>query len=152
MIATARPRIQSRNGKRFTKSPYNNNLPAETNLETLLATLNPVLQPGEFVFSTAPRPVGDPVCLFREAEGVTLVLRRAEAEALAFPFTFPCRLITLTVNSSLEAVGLLARVAAALAARGIPVNAVSAYYHDHLFVPVDWAEEALSALRSLAAG
>jgi hypothetical protein len=30
------------------------------------------------------------------------------------------------------------------------VNPVSAFYHDHLFVPVERAEEALAMLRQLA--
>jgi hypothetical protein len=123
-------------------------LPGETDLETLLASLDPALHPDEFVFATAPEPTGDPIALFREPEGVTLVLRRAEAERLALPFTYPCRLITLTVHSSLEAVGLLARVSALLAAHGISVNVVSAYFHDHLFVPVGRAAEALELLRT----
>ena len=59
-------------------------------------------------------------------------------------------MITLTVHSSLEAVGLLAEVATAFAARGISVNVVSAYYHDHLFVPSDRVEEALAALSELS--
>jgi len=57
----------------------------------------------------------------------------------------------LTVHSSLAAVGLLAAVTAALAARGISVNPVSAFHHDHLFVPVTQAEAALETLRALSA-
>ena len=123
-------------------------MPGQTNLEYLLRNLDPVLDADEFVFASLPEVTGHPVCVFREREGVTLVLRRAEAERLEVPFTFPCRLITLNVHSGLEAVGLLAAVTAALAARAISVNAVSAYYHDHLFVPVARAEEALEAIRT----
>jgi hypothetical protein len=121
-------------------------MPGERNLDILLRSLAPSLQEGEFVFCTQPEIVGDPVCAFREPEGWTLVLRRAAAERLGIPFAYPCRMITLTVHSSLEAVGLLAEVATRFAARGISVNVVSAYYHDHLFVPVDRAEEAMAAL------
>ena len=39
---------------------------------------------------------------------------------------------------------------ATLARHEISVNAVSAYYHDHLFVPTDRAAEALALLRGLA--
>jgi hypothetical protein len=38
----------------------------------------------------------------------------------------------------------------ALAKQGISANPVSAFYHDHLFVPVDKASEALSILRALS--
>jgi hypothetical protein len=46
-------------------------------------------------------------------------------------------------------VGFLAAVMARLAAHGISTNAISAYYHDHLFLPVDRAEEAMELLQSL---
>jgi hypothetical protein len=120
----------------------------ETDLDTMLRGLQPTLHPDEFVFAQAAAPAGDPICTFREPEGYTLILPRTEAERLGIPFTYPCRMITLSVHSSLEAVGLLARVAAILAGRGISVNVVSAYYHDHLFVPVQRAGETLEALRT----
>ena len=146
----ASPRIQSRKGNRFTKSLYNSeSMPGETNLEALLAALDPALDPAEYVFATAAEPAGAPICLFREEEGVTLILRRAEAERLAIPYTYPCRRITLRVHSSLEGVGLLASVTATLAARGISANAVAGYYHDHLFVPVERAEEAFGVLAAI---
>jgi uncharacterized protein len=55
----------------------------------------------------------------------------------------------LTVHSSLEAVGFLAAITARLAETGISVNAVSAFYHDHLFVPHDRADEALARLQEM---
>jgi hypothetical protein len=121
-------------------------MPGERDLETLWKNLRPVLADGEFVFCTHSEAVGDPLCIFREREGFTLILRRDEAERLGIPFTFPCRMMTLEVHSSLEAVGLLARITTLLAAEEISVNAVSAYYHDHLFVPVDRADDAMRIL------
>ena len=58
-------------------------------------------------------------------------------------------MITLTVHSSLEAVGFLAAITARLAAAGISVNAVSGFYHDHLFVPEHKADEALHHLQNM---
>jgi hypothetical protein len=121
----------------------------ERDLGVLLRRMAPALQEDEFVFCTAREIAGAPVCSIREAEGWTLILRRWEAEGLGMEAAFPCRMITLTAHSSLEAVGLLAAVTAALAAAGISVNAVSGYYHDHLFVPVERAEEALELLRRM---
>ena len=76
--------------------------------------------------------------------------QEALAEAAGLSHQFASRLITLTVHSSLEAVGFLAAVTARLAAAGIAVNAVSAFYHDHLFVPEHRADDALSLLRNLS--
>jgi hypothetical protein len=59
-------------------------------------------------------------------------------------------MITLTVQSSLEAVGFLAAITTKLATHGISVNAISAYYHDHLFVPADKAEIAMRLLQEFS--
>ena len=40
---------------------------------------------------------------------------------------------------------------ASLAEAGISVNAVSAFYHDHLFVPEHRADEALALLHGMSA-
>jgi hypothetical protein len=121
-------------------------------MNTLLRSLQPVLHDDEFVFCTHPEVAGDPVCIVREQEGLTLILRRDEAERLGIAFTFPCRMITLEVHSSLEAVGLIALIASALAGKGISVNPVSGYYHDHLFVPVAQADDAMAAIRAILPG
>lgn len=129
----------------------------ETKLATLLAGMRPCLQPGVFVFCSIPNgkavPQGvEPVMLFREAEGITLILREENADAAGLSKTFPCRMITLEIHSSLEAVGFLAAITTRLAAAGMGVNPVSAFYHDHLFVPAGRAEEAMAILREMAQG
>jgi hypothetical protein len=55
--------------------------------------------------------------------------------------------ITLTVHSSLDAVGLTAAVATKLAEYDISANVIAAYYHDHIFVQTEKSELALKALR-----
>jgi uncharacterized protein len=79
---------------------------------------------------------------------VTLILQRetAEREGVTGP---PMRMITLTVHSSLEAVGLTAALSARLAREGIGANVVAAFHHDHIFVPSADAESALTALKAL---
>ena len=127
----------------------------ETNLRALLRAMKPELLPDEFVFATRaadepePRDL-HPILRFEEVEGTTLIVPREEAERAEIVHFFPCRMITLDVHSSLEAIGFLAAVTAALAAAGIAVNPVSAFHHDHLFVPVERAEEALQVLQRLA--
>ena len=128
-------------------------MPGETDLRTLLRSLQPHLREGEFVFCTTAVPPATvaPVCRFEEDEGVTLILRRADADTAGLGYDHVFRMITLTVHSSLAAVGLLAAVAGRLAVAGIAVNAVSAFHHDHLFVPADRASEALRLLAELSA-
>jgi len=113
-----------------------------------------VLQPGVFVFATVADDVAldglDPLMVFREGEGRTLILRTEDAAAAGIRLTFPSRMITVEVHSSLDAVGFLAAITARLAAAGIGVNPVSGYFHDHLFVPEARAEEAVRILESLA--
>ena len=123
-------------------------------LQALLTGMKPEMQPGIFVFCTISEeteiPAATrPLLTFREREGTTLVVRREEAESLGLAYQFASRLITLTVHSSLEAVGFLAAITARLAEAGISVNAVSAFYHDHLFVPHDRADEALARLQEM---
>lgn len=128
---------------------------AERDLAALLKHMKPELRPGIFVFCTIAAdqsiPSLDPLLTFREQEGTTLVIMREEAEAAGLRQAFASRLITLTVYSALDAVGFLAAVTARLAESGISVNAVSAFHHDHLFVPVDRAEDAMAVLREISA-
>jgi hypothetical protein len=129
-------------------------MPVESNLQALLQHMKPEMQDGIFVFCTLPDdkdiPAGlAPVLIFREREGTALIVRREEAERAGLPYQFPSRLITLAVHSSLEAVGFLAAITARLADAGISVNAVSAFHHDHLFVPEHKASEALRLLQDM---
>jgi hypothetical protein len=131
-------------------------MPGETNLQKLLGSMSPELLPGIFVFATLPpgtsRPAGvNPMMTFREREGDTLILPEGEARAAGLPFAFPSRMITLNIHSSLDAIGFLAAITARLAAAGMGVNPVSGYFHDHLFVPADRVEEAMTILRAPAA-
>ena len=127
---------------------------AKIDLKTLLREMKPEIQDGISVFCSVANhgispPAIEPLLVFHERKGTTVVIRRDEAEQLGLPYQFPSRLITLTVHSSLEAVGFLAAITAHLATAGISVNAVSAYHHDHLFVPEHRAAEALSLLQAM---
>ncbi len=127
----------------------------ERDLTALLRHMKPELRPGTFVFCTIAANEGvpaafNPLLMFREQEGTTLVMPREEAEAAGLRYAFPARLITLTVRSALDAVGFLAAITARLAEAGISVNAVSAFHHDHLFVPADRADEAMMLLQEIS--
>lgn len=125
----------------------------ETDLDQLMQTMSATLLPGVHVFATVTGslPAGlSPRMMFREAEGTTVILLRHEADAYGIAYEFPCRMITLNVHSSLEAVGFIARIAAELARAGMGVNPVAGFYHDHLFVPEARADEAMEILDRLA--
>jgi hypothetical protein len=110
--------------------------------------MKPKLAPGEYVFCTVkPKlPLVKARMVFEEEEGTTLILEKKLADKNSLPYSGTWSLVTLTVHSDLAAVGLLAAITEKLAKSGISVNAVSAYYHDHLFVPKDRAKEAMALL------
>lgn len=115
----------------------------ETDLTTLLHSMEPSLGEQPFIFcsvdaATYARMQGIPVGMFREQEGITLILEQEQADQAGISYTDLWACITLTVHSSLAAVGFIAAISNRLATAGLSVNPVSAYYHDHLFVP--WAE------------
>jgi hypothetical protein len=127
----------------------------ETTLTTLIRTMSPQLNPGEYVFCTladaAHLEGSAPLGSFREREGLTVILERGEADRLGLSYDYSAAWITLEVHSSLSAVGLTATFAGALAQAGVSCNVVAGYFHDHLFVASKDAERALSTLRALAA-
>ncbi|WP_391856297.1 ACT domain-containing protein [Vibrio cidicii] len=128
---------------------------AITDLDLLLKSMSPKLLDGEYVFCCVDGPLADylhlkPMATFREQEGLTLVVPRDKAELGGLTFDGIFRLITLTVHSSLQAVGLTAAFASQLAKHGISANVIAGYYHDHIFVPQEKAHAALQALESLA--
>jgi len=132
-------------------------MPGERDLNTLLRTMRPELQSGVFVFSSLPNEIDIPAVVrpllwFREREGVTVVIQRDEAERAGLSYQYASHLITLSVHSALDAVGFLAAVTRRLAEAGISVNAVSAFHHDHLFVPEHRADEALQLLLEMSLG
>lgn len=127
----------------------------ETSLTALLRDMTPVLNDGEYVYCTLPEgllPTGlQPLGSFRESEGLTLILPRAEAQQAGLDFDYIAAWLTLEVHSALQAVGLTAAVATALAKAGISCNVVAAWHHDHLFVAHADGPRALDVLRALAA-
>ncbi|HVW51493.1 MAG TPA: ACT domain-containing protein [Trinickia sp.] len=128
----------------------------QRDLAVLLREMAPRLASPHYVFCSFADhrlPDGlDPICLFREAEGLTAIVEKAVAESRCLPYSFESRLITLEVHSDLAAVGFLSSVSTALAEAGIACNAVSAFYHDHLFVPVQHAARAMAVLHSITTG
>ena len=126
----------------------------ETNLDELIRSLSAELIEGLFVFVTIPtgRRTENlkPRMVFEEAQGTTRIMLKSEAESHSLSYEFPCRMITLNIHSSLEAVGFIARIASELAKYDMGVNPVSGFFHDHLFVPDGREHQAMDILQKLA--
>lgn len=115
--------------------------PGATSLTALIASMNPILHSGNYVFATVPpsdTTFQDRLrshsfeMLFRESEGWTLIADQATVDALGLEAIFPCKKVTLGVHSSLDAVGFMAAITTRLAEAGLGINPVSGFYHDHL--------------------
>lgn len=135
----------------------NNGATPIEDLTQIVSSLTPVLQPGTYVFCSvfynadAAEAISVSIATILEDEGVSLILPRTEAVRLGLVFDSTFRRITLMVNSSLDAIGLTATVAGALAQKNIAANVVAGTHHDHIFVPSRMADEAVEVLRELQA-
>src|SRR5882762_5193203 len=127
----------------------------EKDLGKLLRTMKPERQPGDYVFclveDLSTVPLAEVVLMFRENEGITVIVSKELADKLGLSYSFVAAWITLTVHSSLEAVGLTAAFSTELAENGISCNVVAAFYHDHLFVPQKDSAKAMEILNGLSA-
>ena len=128
---------------------------AIADLETLLARMQPVLNPGRYAFVALPSGcMLDPalvVASIREPEGLSVICTEHVARDMDLPIAFIASWITLAVHSDLAAVGLTAAFSSALARAGVSCNVVAGVHHDHLFVAEADAERALARLQRLAA-
>lgn len=130
--------------------------PTVRDLQSMLAGMRPTLMPGSYVFCAAPAATdsipSEALAIFREDEGLSLLLPVGIAEAQGFEAGPAMRRITLQVLSDLEGIGFTAAVATALAREGIACNVIAALRHDHVFVPEAQAGRALAVLELLSEG
>lgn len=126
----------------------------ESDLQKLLAGMSPALDPRRYVFATSKDRERcnhlSALMRFQEDEGETLILSEAIAQDIGIEHSSAYARITLGIHSALDAVGFLAAACSALAKEGISTNAVAAYHHDHIFVPVDHADDAMRILEALS--
>ena len=124
-----------------------------SDLATLLSQMRPELHSGRYAFVTLPPGCSLDqsrlVASIREPEGLSVILAEEDANDLQLPVAFIAAWITLAVNSDLAAVGLTAAFSTALGQAGISCNVVAGVHHDHLFVPVDQAQQAMAVLHAL---
>lgn len=125
-------------------------MPGETNLQQILKTMQPKDNEGEYVFCVvndlSAIDLRNILFFFKEQEGITIVLQKEEADLYQLDYSFIASWITLSVHSSLEAVGLTAAFSTALSNEGISCNVVAAFYHDHIFVDKKHTEIAMTIL------
>jgi len=127
----------------------------ETDLNTLLTSLQPEAEDIQYRFCTvsperfSQLPIQAVKGLFREAEGVTVILTCQDAQIYGVPGEGPFACITCHVHSSLDAVGMTAAMSSALTGQGISANVVAGFYHDHIFVAAADAQRAVQCLSAL---
>ncbi len=126
----------------------------ESDLNTMLRTMNPVLKPGRFVFvglDDLDLATVELHATVREDEGLSAVILRDDADSHGFEYDFVAVWITLRVESALSAVGLTAAVSACLTEQAISCNVIAGLRHDHLLVPEERRYEAIDVLSALSA-
>jgi len=124
----------------------------EKDLEVLLKSMQPEYNLGDYVFCEVEElgnlNLDDVQMFFKEKEAITLILKKETADHLNLEYSLIMSWITLTVHSSLEAVGLTAAFSKALSDNGISCNVVAAFYHDHIFVGKNDTERAMQILKA----
>ncbi len=124
------------------------------NLDTLIKSMSPKINEGQYVFCTLENPpqelLNQAILTFTEAEGKTLIVQKQTADNFGLTYNFVAAWITLSVHSALDAVGLTAAFSTALARQGISCNVVAGYYHDHIFVDLQKADQAIEALNKIS--
>lgn len=122
----------------------------EKNLQQLLKSMKPEHNLGDYVFCKVEKleniRLDDIELFFKEKEAITLILKKETADILKLDYSVVMSWITLTVHSSLEAVGLTAAFSKALSDREISCNVVAGFYHDHIFVPKKETTKAMQVL------
>ena len=126
----------------------------EKNLAMLLKSMKPKHNIGEFVFCKTDNldeiNLSQIIMTFKEEESITIIAEKKIADKLNLNYSFVASWITLTVHSSLEAVGLTAAFSNALSKNGISCNVVAAYYHDHIFVAKKDTDKAMEILNEFS--
>lgn len=125
-----------------------------SNLNELLKEMKPVHQAGDFVFCSiadlASVPLNSIILMFKEDEGYTIIAEKKLADDLGLHYSYVASWITLTVHSSLDAVGFTAAFSKALSENDISCNVIAAFYHDHIFVNKKDIDKAMSVLNALS--
>lgn len=126
----------------------------EIDLQQLLKSMKPEHNLGDYVFCKVETleniNQSEIEMFFKEKEAITLILKKENADKLNLDYSVLMSWITLTVHSSLEAIGLTAAFSKALSEKEISCNVVAAFYHDHIFVNKKDIEKAMQILNTFS--
>jgi hypothetical protein len=127
----------------------------ETRIDVLLSSMDPVLDDSMYVFCTLKKEIKDiidynPWAIIQEKEGISIILLEEIAKENRFDYNGKYKRITLNIHSSLDAVGLTAAISSELANYNVSANVVAGYFHDHIFIQENKANEALVILKELS--
>ena len=114
--------------------------------------LNPFLHEAPYAFVQLPKGAEIPmevVAVFAEAEGTTIVVKKAISEKLGLASAFDAAWITLSAETALDGLGITAAFSSALAKAGISCNVFAPIRHDHIFVPFDKCGRAKEIIETL---
>lgn len=112
----------------------------ETSLQQILQQLNPSISTDTFVFvainnQSLLKVLGyDPIAFFKEPEGITLVLRKEDADNNMLKYDKELCRITFNAPYHFECAGFNAIIASALAKAGIGVTPLKTLYKRSLLV------------------
>lgn len=123
---------------------------AVSDLRQMIRGMEPVLAAEPYGFEVSAVPVPGAFATIAEAEGMTVIAPVAVLEAAGMVVADHWARISLTLHSSLHAVGLTAAFARVLTDHAISANVVAGCHHDHILVA--WADRAraIAALRALS--
>jgi hypothetical protein len=119
-------------------------------LARILSGLTVTRRAGTYVYVSAPSgSVSGAAATIAETEGTTYILEQAAADRAGLEWSFAAAWLTVEIQTALDAIGVTAALAGALAGAGIPGNVLAGFHHDHLLVPVERADDAISVLHGL---
>lgn len=123
-------------------------------LQKMLASLAVERRAGVFTYVAVEVPTPGLLAaahaMVTEGTLTTLVLPVESARRAGLPIVIELAWLSLTVQSSLEAVGLTAAFSKILGDAGISCNVLAGYQHDHILVPIERADDAIAALRPVS--